>query len=176
MAPTRSLQRAAGRPTRASKKVLLDRLPGTDARRDGSSLPAAQHALEQLDVLAEVPGAEEQVAYACLRRCADALRAVGVLQEPADALAEASQVAGVHEEAGAAVLDLLPDAADRRGDDRAALPHRLCHGEAEALRETLLRDDVGAPLQRVDDHGVLVDIRHRQQGEMHATSDPSRQL
>src|SRR5664280_3286969 len=77
MAPTRSLQRAAGRPTRASKKVLLDRLPGTDARRDGSSLPAAQHALEQLDVLAEVPRAEEQVTYARLRRCADALRAVG---------------------------------------------------------------------------------------------------
>jgi hypothetical protein len=30
----------------------------------------AQHALEQLDVLAEVPWAEEQLAYARLRRCA----------------------------------------------------------------------------------------------------------
>ena len=125
MAPTRSLQRAAGLPTRASKKVLLDRLPGTDARRDGSSLPAAQHALEQLDVLAEVPRAEEQVTYARLRRCADALRAVGVIQELAHAPAERLQVAGLHEKAGASVLDLL--AVAYRASRRARSPHTDAH-------------------------------------------------
>jgi len=48
-------------------------------RRTRRSRAAAQHALEQLDVLAEVPGAEEQIAYARLRRCAHALRVVGVV-------------------------------------------------------------------------------------------------
>src|SRR5271165_3190738 len=95
------------------------------ARADGSSRPAPQHTVEQLYVLAEVPWAEEQVAYARLRRCAHALRAVGVIQELCHALAEGSQVAWLHEEARAAVLDLLQNAADPRGDDRAALPHRL---------------------------------------------------
>src|SRR5271157_1408129 len=115
---------------------------------------AAEHALEQLDVLAEVPRPEEQVAYAGLRRRTHALGAVGVFQEPAHSLAEGPQVEGVHEVAGAAVLDLLSDAADARGHDRAALPHRLCDGEAEALRQALLGNDIGAPLKRVDDHGV----------------------
>src|ERR1017187_1512756 len=123
-----------------------------------------------------MPWAEEQVAYARLRRCAHALRAVGVVQQPADALAEGSQVAGVYEEAGASVLDLVSDAADPRRNDRAPLPHRLRDGEAEALRQALLRDDVGAPLEGVDDHGVLVGVHHRQQGEVHAAADPTRQL
>ena len=63
-----------------------------------------------------------------------------------------------------------------RGDDRAALPHRLCDGEPEALSQALLRDHVGAPLKGVDDHRVLVGVRHRQQGEVHATADPAGQL
>ena len=63
----------------------------------------------------------------------------------------------------------------RRGDDRAALPHRLGDGQAEALGEALLHDDVGAPLERVDDHRVLVGVGHRQQREVHAAADVARQ-
>lgn len=91
MAPTRSLQRAAWRPTRASKKVLLACLPGTDARRDGSSLPAAQHALEQLDVLAGVRGPSNG---SHTRVCAAALRAVRVIQELAHAPRNACRLRG----------------------------------------------------------------------------------
>ena len=58
-----------------------------------------------------------------------------------------------------------------RRDDRAALPHRLGDGEPEALGEALLDHDVGAALQRVDDHGVLVGVVHRQQREVHAAAD-----
>ena len=48
-------------------------------RRAGRLFVAAQHTLEQLDVLAEVPWAKEQVAYARLRRCTHTLRVVGVV-------------------------------------------------------------------------------------------------
>ena len=63
-----------------------------------------------------------------------------------------------------------------RGDDRAPLPHRLGDGQPEALGEALLHDDVGAALERVDDHRVLVGIVHRQQREVHPTALAARQL
>ena len=53
---------------------------------------------------------------------------------------------------------------------RARLPHRLGDGEAEALGEALLDDDVRAALERVDDRGVLLGVVHRQRGEV----DPRR--
>ena len=56
----------------------------------------------------------------------------------------------------------------RAGDDRPRLPHRLGDGEPEALGEALLHDDVGASLDRVDDRRVLLDVVHRQAGEVHA--------
>ena len=96
---------------------------------------------------------------------------------PAGALTRAPNAARssrVDEEAGAAVLDLVLDAADARGDDRPALPHRLGDGEAEALGEALLHDDVGAPLQRVDDDRVLVGVVHRQQREVDPAADAAR--
>ena len=55
-----------------------------------NSLPATQYALQQLDVLAEVPWVEEHVAYTRLCRCAHPLRTMGVIQELAHALAEGS--------------------------------------------------------------------------------------
>ena len=57
-----------------------------------------------------------------------------------------------------------------------ALPHRLGDRQPEALGEALLHDDVGAALQRVDDHRVLVDVLHRQQREVHAPADVARQV
>ena len=57
-----------------------------------------------------------------------------------------------------AVVDLIPDAPEPARDNGACLPHRLGHGESEALREALLDDDVGATLERVDDDSVLLDV------------------
>jgi len=68
----------------------------------------------------------------------------------------------VEQDSGLAVDDLVLDAPDPTGHDRARLPHRLRHREPEALREALLGDDVCPSLERVDDHGVLVSILHRQ--------------
>ena len=56
-----------------------------------------------------------------------------------------------------------------------ALPHRLGDGQPEALGEALLHDDVGAPLQRVDDDRVLVGVVHRQQREVDPAADRRRQ-
>ena len=85
---------------------------------------------------------EELVADARLCSLAHALGGVGVPEQPADALTERAKVAGVDQIARAPVLDLVADAPDPGGDHRAPLPHRLRDGEAEALRQALLRDDV----------------------------------
>ena len=89
---------------------------------------------------------------------------------------KAAQVMRLDQVAGPPVVDLVLDAADARGDDRPRLPHRLGDREAEPFRQALLRDDVGAPLERVDDDRVLVEIVHRQQREVHAPPDAPRQL
>src|SRR4029077_15524763 len=84
-----------------------------------------EDALEQFDVLAEVPRAEEVIAHRDLRRLAESLRVVWVGEQRGDARPERLEIFGVDEVAGAAVLDLVLDAADARGDDRPSLPHRL---------------------------------------------------
>ena len=53
----------------------------------------------------------------------------------------AARSRGSDEQPVLAVDDLVLDAADRAGDHRPALPHRLGDGEAEALGEALLHDD-----------------------------------
>ena len=63
----------------------------------------------------------------------------------------------------------------RLADDRTRLPHRLGDGEAETLGEALLNDNVGAALYGVDHRRVLVDILHRQRGEVDAFLQPTRQ-
>jgi excisionase family DNA binding protein len=98
---------------------------------------AAQHALEQLDVLAEVSRAEEQFAHARLCRFAHALRTMGVIQQLAHALTKRPQVAGVHEEAGQIdprTWAMLADLADRCPRVAAALATLRLDDEA-ALRE-----------------------------------------
>ena len=68
-------------------------------------------------------------------------------------------------------LDLVLDAADGARDHRARLPHRLGHGQAEPLLEALLHDHRRVALQRVDDRRVLLDVLHRQAGEVHPAAD-----
>ena len=89
---------------------------------------------------------------------------------------KAREVEGVDQAAGAAVLDLVLDAADAARDHGPSLPHRLCHGQPEALGEPLLGDDVGAALHRVDDRGVLLGVFHRQQRQVHAAAHIRRQV
>ena len=115
------------------------------ARIGGSPLVGGgKYALKQDHVLTEVPRAEEQVAHAQPRGFAHPLGTVRVAEQPADALPEAAEIPRLDEVAGTAVLDLVLDAAGRRGNDGPPLPHRLGHGQAEALGEALLGHDVGA--------------------------------
>ena len=67
-----------------------------------------------------------------------------------------------------AIDDLVLDAADPRSDDRTRLPHRFGDGESESLRDALLHDHVGPPLQRVHDRRVLLEVVHRQARQVHA--------
>ena len=102
--------------------------------------------------------------------------ACGSREQDAHLLAEGAEVERVDQAAGAAVLDLVLDPADSRRDHGASFPHRLRHREAEALREALLGDDVRAALQRVDDHGVLLGVLHRQQRQVDAAAHIRRQV
>ena len=65
-----------------------------------------------------------------------------------------------------AVEDLQGDAADVPGHRRARLPQRLGHGQPEPLSQALLHNDVGAALDGVDHGRVLLQILHRQTGQM----------
>jgi hypothetical protein len=122
-----------------------------------------------------VPRAEEVIAHPRLCGGAHSLRAVRVCQQLADPRAEGGQVVRLHQPPGAPVLDLILNATDIGSDDRAALPHRLRHRQAESLGQALLDDDVGTALERVDDHGVLVRVAHRQQREVHPAAHRARE-
>ena len=67
-----------------------------------------------------------------------------------------------------AVRNLVNDSPDRRGDHGSRLPHGLCDGEPEPLREALLHHDRRVALQGVDDRCVFVRVGHRDAGEMDA--------
>jgi hypothetical protein len=92
-----------------------------------------------------------------------------VLEQAADSTAERVEIMGiVDEESLLAVGDLIDDAADPAGDDGPALPHRLGDRQAEALGETLLSDDAGVTLKRVNNHRVSIGVVHRHAREVDA--------
>ena len=164
-----------GRPARSSsarsshRSLLLKQVdPGVRAS-------GGDDALEQIDVLAEVTGAEEEVAHAFARGFAHALGRVRVEQQAAHPLAEGGEVARLDEVARATVFDLVLDPADPGRHHGASLPHRLRDREPEALGEALLGDDVSAALERIDDHGVLLGILHRQQRQVDAAAHVRRE-
>jgi hypothetical protein len=66
-----------------------------------------------------------------------------------------------------AALDLVADPADGAREHRPRLPHRLGHGESEALAQALLDDHAGVALERVHDGGILLDVRRRQERQVH---------
>src|SRR4051795_1936890 len=89
---------------------------------------------EQLEVLLEVADGQELVAHAVARAGADPLGLLRLLDQLGHQGSEARQVARVVQQpAVLAVHDLPLDAADPAGPPRPALPHRLGHGQAEAL-------------------------------------------
>jgi len=81
-------------------------------------------------------------------------------------LAEVRRI--VQEHAAGAVLDLVLDAADPRGDHRPALPHRLRHGQPEPLGEALLHHHAGVSLECVDGDGVLLGVVERERRQVYA--------
>ena len=85
----------------------------------------------------------------------------------AAAVAERSE--GVDQDAGFAVDDLVLNPADAAGHHRPRLPHRLGDRQPEPLGEALLEHDVGSSLDRVHDRRVLLQVVHRQAGEMYAS-------
>jgi hypothetical protein len=82
----------------------------------------------------------------------------------------------IHEQPVPAVSDLVLDPADPAGDHGTPLPHRLGDGQPKALHEALLDDHGGVPLQRIHDDRVLVDVVHRDRGQVHADADRFREL
>lgn len=89
---------------------------------------------------------------------------------------KAARVGRVVDEHAAHPVDhLLGDAADARGDDRAALPERLADPETEALVQALLDHHVGSALERVNDRAVLLQVVHRQRGDGHTAALGQRQ-
>ena len=99
-----------------------------------------------------------------------------VFEQGAHLLAETAEVMRFDEAPGATVFDLVLDPADPRRHDGASFPHRLRHRKPETLGEALLGDYVRAALERVDDHGVLLGILHRQQRQVDAAAHIRRQV
>src|SRR5215218_3613872 len=103
--------------------------------------------MEDLQVVAEIPGGQEVLADMLLAAASKSLPERGVVQNVQRALG-----AVLHrrdEVTRLAVLDLERDAADVAADERAPLPERLGHGQAEALARGLLDHDVRKGLERV---------------------------
>src|SRR4051812_27712258 len=167
----RGRRRPSGAARRPQTAVELT-IHGT---RSSRGLATAQNA-DELEVLLEMARAEEPVLDAQPRVVAAALRALAVLEQRADRGREALEVARVDEAAGLTVGDLVLDAPDARADHRLALPHRLAHGQPEALGEALLHDDVRARLQGVDHRRVLLAVVHGQRREVHARADVGGEL
>src|SRR6476620_4127652 len=124
-------------------------------------------ALEEVDVLREVPVAEIAVHHPRPGPRAEhagvLLVGQGRLQVPGEGL----EVLGVvDEQTTLAVHDLVLDAAHGRGDHGPGLPHRLGHGQPEPLDQAFLDHDRGSPLEAVHEVRVLVDVVHRQTGQV----------
>ena len=107
----------------------------------------------------------------------DLLRALIVGQQAGDRRPRLLEVARVRQQhARSAILDLIANAADPARHDRPLLPHGLGDRQAEPLREALLHDHAGVPLERVDDRRVLLDVVHRQRAQVHSPADRRRQV
>src|SRR5438105_5812964 len=118
----------------------------------------AQQSAQQVEVLEQVPRSKKALAHPFFSRPAHASRCLGVREHVGHVLAKGDKIKGVNETARDAVLDLIRDAAHAARDDRTSLPHGLRHGEAEALGQALLHDDMRVALQRVHHDRVLLDI------------------
>ena len=92
-------------------------------------------------------GVRKCCAHVLLARAPEPLAEVGLAQDAQRALG--ALLGRGDEEAGLAVLHLERDAADVAADERAALPERLRHRQAEALARGLLDHHVGLRLEGV---------------------------
>jgi hypothetical protein len=129
--------------------------------------------LDQVQLLSQPARCEVVLAHAALGLQAQPRGLFVVLQEGGGCAAEGGEVARVIQQQPAPVVgDLVLDAADPAGQDRAGLPHRLGHGQAEPFGQALLDDDVGATLQGVDHGPVLLQVVHGQAGQVQSGAGP----
>src|SRR5664279_3287596 len=141
------------------RHVLCNTVPPVGGRRTRGS--GRGDGGEQLRPLGELPVRQVVVEHALPGRLPKATRLGGIGQQPGQRRREGIVVLGLDQHAVLAVGDLVEDAADAAGDHRPRLPHRLGHGQAEALHQALLGDDAGVLLDRVHDGRILVRVVHR---------------
>src|SRR4051794_35902082 len=126
-----------------------------------------EHLVDQLHVLDQMARPKERLANPLACGLPDGLGGFRITEQRVDRFADGDQVGWViHEAAGFAVDDLILDAPDATGDNRPRLPHRLRDSQAEALCEALLKDHVGAALDRIDHRRVLLDVFHWEASEV----------
>ncbi len=126
-------------------------------------------AFEELDELGEVAVAEELIVYPRPSGRSEPGSELAIVEESLDGCGEGIEIVGiVDQQTVPLVNDLVLDPTDATGNHRPRLPHCFGDGESKALDEALLHHDVGVALQRVDDDCVLIDIVHRNRGEVHA--------
>ena len=113
-------------------------------------------------------GAEEQVAHARLRRCAHALRAVRIREQLADP-ARRSPAGRAARRASpcspSSIWSWMPPTAVAT----TGRPFHIASATVSPKPSAMLfcTTTSGAALQRVDDHGVLVRVLHRQHRQVH---------
>src|SRR5262249_60001101 len=115
--------------------------------------------VEQVQVLLEIARQQESLPYRLPGALSESLPEPLVLQQLDDSCR--GLVDRRDEEAVDSVLDLMTDAADVPADDGSALPHRLGHGQPEALTQRFLDDD-GRPTLQAVDQGRVVAVRQHQ--------------
>src|SRR5438046_412478 len=106
--------------------------------RRGRPRDPSRELCEQAEVCAEVLRSEVALSNPELGRRPQTSFQGRICQYRFDRVPERREVARIHEDPTYAVVDLVSDAADPGGDERASLPHRLRDGQPEPFREALL--------------------------------------
>ena len=126
----------------SASRRLDQRRPSPPARAEGGS-----GAVRDRSAAAPMRSRRSSSASSCIAASASAFRVVWIAQESCNS-----------------VRDVVLERADAGADHRAALPHAFEYGHPEASTASLLQDDRGPALQRVEQRGGLLRIisgKHR---------------
>ena len=139
--------------------------PGGAARRSS----VVVEGLEQLGVLDEVPVAEDGRVRARVRAAGLAARSSSRITPSSRSSSRSVRSSRRSPLSPWTIWSWMPPTRDAR----PGLPHRLGHGEAEAL-DALLDHDGGVALQGVHEVRILVDIVHGQAAQVQPVPMPGR--